>query len=290
MPVAVAASELLAWTGERPRTHRGASELRTTGRSTAPAVRSRAGVPRGPSQTRDGRPRNATSVARTEAHIASLLLVKRHAAAPHCGGPIAYRTRRVVPPSPSPQPGPRGAAFASRTAGRSPAARRAWAALARRAREAEHAVGHRPQPCLRYWVPAGVARSVGSLVELGQRPLGAGKGVLKRAADADVGQPTDGLDRSVADPLAEPDRATSLRSRCEHCDPLARDVPTRFEFAADGVEFRIVGGGGHAPVLPNQTATTMASPSRWEMAPAQADIRWAPSPGDSAAGPRRSGT
>src|SRR3954451_14594669 len=166
--------------------------------------------------------------------------------------------------------GPRRWAAGSAEAEPSTASRRPRPALGRRAREAQHAVGHRLQPGLRDRRAAGVARSVRALLELGQGSLRTRERVLHRAADADVGQPADGLDRAVPDPLAEADRAAALRARREHRDPVARDVPARFELAPNGVEVRFVSGRGHPVVLPGRTAATgppARSPPRRTRAP-----------------------
>ena len=71
---------------------------------------------------------------------------------------------------------------------------------------------------------------------------------LERRADADVGQPGYGFDRSVADALAEALCRTALRALGERGDALASLVPARFELAPDGVQVEI----GHTVNLPGR--------------------------------------
>src|SRR4051794_34937561 len=77
---------------------------------------------------------------------------------------------------------------------------------------AQHDVGHRRQALRGDRLPARVAEPVRALVELGQRPLGALELGLERRADADLREAADGLDRPVADALAETLRRAALRA------------------------------------------------------------------------------
>jgi hypothetical protein len=88
-------------------------------------------------------------------------------------------------------------------------------------------------------------------VKLGQRSLGAVHPALQRAADADVGQPAHRLRGAITDPLAESDRATTLRTGGERGEPLVRALPAVLKLSPDGVEVQlaIAGGQGHLQVV-----------------------------------------
>ena len=91
---------------------------------------------------------------------------------------------------------------------------------------------------------AGVAHPVRGLVELGQRPLGAGQRALQRAADADLRQPAHGLGRAVADALAEALRGAALGSLREAGDAIAGEPAMVLEGEADRGEIEVGSGAG----------------------------------------------
>ena len=90
-------------------------------------------------------------------------------------------------------------------------------------------------------IAARVACSIGSIVDLGQCPFRAGKPALERLADPDLGQATHGLDRTVADSLAEPLRGAELGALREGRDACPGAIATRLEVSADRLEVPIIG-------------------------------------------------
>ena len=151
----------------------------------------------------------------------------------------------------------------------SAAPRRTSAALGARARQAHHAIRHRVQPGGRYRLAAGIAAAVGTIVELGQCPLGSGQRLLQRAADPDLRQPADRLDRAVADALAEPLRGAELRTLCERRHTLPCAVAAHLEHTPDGRKVNVVGGGRHRPRGTRMRRKPIGMPA----------LRWAPTTG-----------
>ena len=95
-----------------------------------------------------------------------------------------------------------------------------------RAAQTQHGIGQGPHSAWRDRIATDITLAVAAVIELGYRALCPCQHALERISNADVGQSAHRLGGAIADPFAEPNRATTFRTAGERGQTLAGGVTT----------------------------------------------------------------